>query len=246
MSLESFQKNTEEKTLFIFSLNKRGFCLTSLLSPLFSLLLLSCHHEQSNTPSKTPKAEAKADPAKIGVCDMSSDEAVKKAYLKLMRKSLRPDDCIQRPSSFPGFARVGPYQAEMGCRYDTVIFQCELADADVAAKVMVAAGWASASQEQKQVLALAWLTQIEDIKPLTESSKLEADHFKSQGMRLPPPEFEATPDGGLKIRYWLRVTTAGTNPNKEILYKRHQITFGPDGVKTGGTILASFSYKPAP
>ena len=175
---------------------------------------------------------------------MSSDEAVRKAYLKLMRRSLLPQDCIQRPSSFPGLARVGPYQADMGCRYETMIFQCELADGAVAPKAMAAAGWDTGTQEQKQALALAWLTQIEDLRPLTQSNTVEADHFKSQGMRLPPPEFEMTADGGMKVRYWLRVTTAGTNPKKETLYKRHQITFGPDGVKTSGTILASFSYKP--
>jgi hypothetical protein len=209
------------------------------------LFLFSCHPNQTSTePPK--KIEPKATSTKIGLCDMSSDEAVRKAYLRLMRRSLRPQDCVQRPSSFPGLARVGFYQVETGCRYDTMIFQCELADGAVASEAMVAAGWATGSQEQKQALALAWLTQVEDLRPLHENNTIEADHFKSQGMRLPPPEFEMTTDGGLKVRYWLRVTTAGTNPNKETLYKRHQITFGPDGVKTSGTILASFSYKPTP
>jgi hypothetical protein len=207
--------------------------------------LCSCRPNQAVTTTEAPPTPApQASVGKVGECDMSSDEAVQRAYLKLMRRSLRPNDCIQRPSSFPGLARVGPYQADMGCRYDTMIFQCELADAAVAPKAMAAAGWGSGTQEQKQALALAWLTQVEDLRPLTLSNTIEADHFKSQGMRLPPPEFEMTADGGMKVRYWLRVTTAGTNPNKETLYKRHQITFGPDGVKVSGTILASFSYKP--
>jgi hypothetical protein len=209
--------------------------------------VFSCHPNQGKIvadPSK--KIEPKEAPVRIGECDMSSDEAVKRAYLRLFRRSLRPQDCIQRPSSFPGLARVGSYQTDTGCRYDTMIFQCELADATVAPKAMAAAGWGTGTQEQKQALALAWLTQVEDLRPLSQSNAIEADHFKSQGMRLPPPEFEMTADGGMKVRYWLRVTTAGTNPNKETLYKRHQITFGADGVKTGGTILASFSYKPTP
>src|SRR3989338_5098102 len=92
-------------------------------------VLFACNRD-ADTKEKTGEpavVDPKPTQVKVGGCDMSSDEAVRRVYLKLTRKSLGSQDCILRPSSFPGLARVGLYRPDLGCRYDTLIFQCSLA-----------------------------------------------------------------------------------------------------------------------
>src|SRR5262249_18169055 len=119
----------------------------------------------------------------------------------------------------------------------------EIAGRDMAPRAMAAAGWGTADLARRQELALDWLSQIDGLHTLRADDAEDAAAFKREGKSLPPPESEATPEGGIKVRYWTGTGNGGMARATELRCSRHETTFGPDGTEKDSTTLDHFVHK---
>lgn len=162
-------------------------------------------------------------------CDVRTDQAAITAYKQATGKD-HDARCIVHSSTFPGLVVMGTFADDRGCIGEGVLVGCQWNPKDAARQAMATSGWATADAAKKQMLALAWLSEI------TQTSVVASDPGGFAKVNKEWTPITATPgeDGSLTLELWERAPS-GMLPIND--YTRVKITFSANGTPGTAQVL---------
>ena len=141
------------------------------------------------------------------------------------------EECLQRMQHFPGFAQIGSFAYDRGCMPQRWLIHCKVSDKPPTSKQLLAsAGWARARGPAREVLAMAFVNEVEL-------------HWNAYAQQDPdPPAAKAASDGSVVVTAWTAVP-GGMRPDDTITLQRW--TFRPDGTMTSDVVKQGTRKPPS-
>ena len=152
-------------------------------------------------------------------CDTSTEAGIAAAYKKATGNEVSKDhNCLRRSRTFKGLVWTGEFAYDRGCMGQGVLVGCALNPPGYDKAAMSKAGWDKADLAGRNKLAVAWLTEIDNLSVVDR----KPDKFTK-----PFAPAAATADGNkLVVEVWT-VDPPGMAPTT--YYHKNKIVFEADG-----------------
>jgi len=119
-------------------------------------------------------------------CDLSTEAGIAAAFKRATGKEVSKDhSCMQASTTFKGLVVTGIFADDRGCIGQGILVGCQISPPGFEAAAMAKAGWADLAARQD--LALAWLTEIDDLRssrPSPRSSRRTSHRFRRRPMAI--------------------------------------------------------------
>ena len=188
----------QESVVHPFVSTRSIFRLTTAVVVL--ALLVAC---EVRSPGETLEESPDGDEAGV---DLSTDEAVARAFEAETGQALDDTGCVKRPASFSGIVVVGDFAYDYGCMQVGVFVDGEwVARPDtVTQRGLVAHGWATMDSDEREATAASWVEEVVYALGPTvverSTKAFELEHTPT----FEPVETTTDADGTTVVTLWLR------------------------------------------
>jgi hypothetical protein len=171
--------------------------------------------------------------------DLSTNDGVNAAREAIAGKPLdeRSKNCIRRHASLPGMVVVGGFAYDYGCRLQGVFMKSSYVrvdDKSMSRSALEALGWKTANQQQREVLAQAWV--VKGILGFVSVLSAKNEHFAEHSFQT--PQASTNSDGETVVTLWLRLPSGRV---RGTAYQLREYKFAKDGDFLGNKTLENFT-----
>jgi hypothetical protein len=171
--------------------------------------------------------------------DLSTNDGVNAAREALAGKKLddRSKRCIRRDPSLPGIVVVGSFAYDRGCRLQGAFLNSKYVAADegsMSRSALKALGWKTATQQQRESLAQAWVEK--GLLGFSTVLSVKNEDFANHSFQ--PPQAVTKPAGVIVITLWVRLPAGRT---RGITYQLREYRFLKNGELEETTTIESFT-----
>lgn len=170
--------------------------------------------------------------------DLSTNDGVNAAREAIGGKKIdeRSRNCIRRHPSLPGMVVVGGFAYDYGCRLQGVFINASYAGVDdqaMSRHALEALGWKTASQQQREGFAQAWVAN--GLLGFLRVLSAKNEHFANHSFQ--PPQ-AITKDGETVVTLWMRLPSGRA---RSTAYQLREYRFSKDGDFLGNKTLENFT-----
>ncbi len=196
-------------------------------------VLASCARAPDPVATGSGKAADGSSAKKAAeVQSLSTDEAVRKAYADAIGHALDENDCIERPSSFPGVIVIGGFAHDRGCSMQGLFIDGKLQDRTTAGswslRLLETVDFANADRPRQQDLARMYVDEVVHVfggRFVTTSSKA----FDFEDTPAFVPVSVAEHHQGFVIKGWTRLPSGMLDESGFVFM---EYAFAPSGQVT--------------
>lgn len=171
--------------------------------------------------------------------DLSTNDGVNAAREAIAGKKVddRSKNCLRRDRSLPAMIVVGGFAYDYGCRLQGVFIGSSYVGVDdksMSRSALEALGWKTASQQQREAAARAWVAK--GLLGFLTVLSTKNEHFADRSFQA--PQASTNGDGETVVTLWMRLPSGRA---RGTAYQLREYRFSKDGDFLGNKTLENFT-----